>query len=336
MTWSRMDVQGSSSPGVRAGHAMVNVGSKVYVVGGVGDKCFYNDVWVLDVINFSWSQLEVHGQKPQGRFSHTAILTDSDIAIYGGCGEDERPLGELLLLKLGAGYHPSGKYNISACTMFRGHWNGKRQFLRDVENKSGTTTTMLFGNKLVEVAERYEGRKFDLELKPSIPYGLDMLHPKRGRRTSNSKTQEFKTKREDSIQLTQHSLSSHSDQEQASSGKHVDELISHEFPTFKHRNHISKNFEHEPRPVSSPVKWVPRISSFMEQHQRSLGQEQFARAQQTTLESLSAPNMVGSEVHGKVDASFDSGYLITAVVNGRIFRGVLFSPAPIVPLQGNY
>ncbi|KAL9667793.1 hypothetical protein QQ045_002161 [Rhodiola kirilowii] len=130
MTWSRMDVQGSSSPEVRAGHAMVNVGSKarhyaafrldfghytafreldrfsfqVYVVGGVGDKCYYNDVWVLDVIITS----------------HGANLK---------CGEDERPLGELLLLKLGAGYHPSGKYNISACTMFKGHWDGKRRFL---------------------------------------------------------------------------------------------------------------------------------------------------------------------------------------------------------------
>lgn len=57
---------------------------QVYVVGGVGDKKYYNDTWVLDTTISSWSKLEICGQPPQGRFSHTAIVTDSDIAIYGG------------------------------------------------------------------------------------------------------------------------------------------------------------------------------------------------------------------------------------------------------------
>lgn len=35
---------------------------------------------------------------------------------------------------------------------------------------------------------------------------------------------------------------------------------------------------------------------------------------------------MGAEVRGTVDGAFDSGYLMTAVVNGQIFRGVLFSP----------
>lgn len=56
----------------------------MYVVGGVGDKKYYNDAWVLDTAISSWSKLEICGQPPQGRFSHTAIVTDSDIAIYGG------------------------------------------------------------------------------------------------------------------------------------------------------------------------------------------------------------------------------------------------------------
>lgn len=38
---------------------------------------------------------------------------------------------------------------------------------------------------------------------------------------------------------------------------------------------------------------------------------------------------MGSEVHGMVDGAFDSGYLITANVNGQIFRGVLFAPVCI-------
>jgi N-acetylneuraminic acid mutarotase len=50
----------------------------------VGDKQYYSDAWVFDVTNRSWSQLEVCGQQPQGRFSHTAVFMNTEIAIYGG------------------------------------------------------------------------------------------------------------------------------------------------------------------------------------------------------------------------------------------------------------
>jgi hypothetical protein len=35
---------------------------------------------------------------------------------------------------------------------------------------------------------------------------------------------------------------------------------------------------------------------------------------------------IGADVHGTIDGAFDSGYLMTAVVNGQLFRGVLFAP----------
>lgn len=34
---------------------------------------------------------------------------------------------------------------------------------------------------------------------------------------------------------------------------------------------------------------------------------------------------MGAEVRGQVDGTFDSGYLMTATVNGKVFRGVLFA-----------
>lgn len=37
------------------------------------------------------------------------------------------------------------------------------------------------------------------------------------------------------------------------------------------------------------------------------------------------PLQIGADVQGKVDGAFDSGYLMTATVNGRVFRGVLFA-----------
>lgn len=41
---------------------------------------------------------------------------------------------------------------------------------------------------------------------------------------------------------------------------------------------------------------------------------------------MSLALQVGAEVSGKVDGVFDSGLLMTATVNGKIFRGVLFAP----------
>lgn len=57
---------------------------QIYVLGGVGDKHYYNDIWVLDMINHLWTQLGARGQQPRGRFSHTAVALGTDIAIYGG------------------------------------------------------------------------------------------------------------------------------------------------------------------------------------------------------------------------------------------------------------
>ncbi|KAF5952163.1 hypothetical protein HYC85_010107 [Camellia sinensis] len=219
LTWSRLVVQGSS-PGVRAGHAAVNIGPKasnviiqildatfeiglfrvmywviVYVIGGVGDKQYYNDVWVLDVSTCSWTQLEIRGQQPQGRFSHTAIFSETDIVIYGGCGEDEHPVNELIVLQLGA-EHPNGRYNISLCKIFGNHCNQeKRRLSREARNKS---RTILLGNNGDVVGKK--AREPELVSKQPLQINSDALHPKR-KRTSNSKIWEIESEPEE------HSLS---------------------------------------------------------------------------------------------------------------------------------
>ncbi|GER55418.1 kelch repeat protein [Striga asiatica] len=53
---------------VRAGHASVSIGTKVYVLGGIGDKQYFNDIWVLDINTSFWARLNVTCQKSQGRF----------------------------------------------------------------------------------------------------------------------------------------------------------------------------------------------------------------------------------------------------------------------------
>lgn len=52
------------------------------------------------------------------------------------CGEDERPLDELLVLQLGS-EHPNGRYNISLCKTFGNKWSqGKRRYLKESGNNS--------------------------------------------------------------------------------------------------------------------------------------------------------------------------------------------------------
>ncbi|CAK7340531.1 unnamed protein product [Dovyalis caffra] len=332
MTWRKLAVQGSS-PGVRAGHTAVNIGTKVYVIGGVGDKHYYNDVWVLDVSTCSWTQLDISGQQPQGRFSHTAVVTDSDIAIYGGCREDERPLNQLLVLQLGA-EHPNGRYNISMCKIFGSHWNQeKRRFLHGAEDNS----TMFLGNN--DIVRK--GSQESEESKQPFQFSSDTLHPKK-KRTANSKAWEIDSEQEEhSLSLSQHSSPSQSDQEQIPVQKSVDSLTSGQgLNLFRQLNKIPRNCRADDAASShkqprATVQRTPYNLQISREHKRA--EQYFHAGRQETpfpatdyapMESACIQNLVGAEVRGKVDGAFDSGLLMTATVNGKIFRGVLFAPAP--------
>ncbi|XP_020572871.1 rab9 effector protein with kelch motifs-like isoform X2 [Phalaenopsis equestris] len=288
-------VQGSS-PGVRAGHAAVHIGRKVYIIGGVGDKQYYSDVWVLDVAACAWAQLEIRGQQPQGRFSHTVVVTNADIAIYGGCGEDERPLNELLILQLGS-EHPNGRYNVSMCKIFGSHWSQeKKKFLR-ADNLQNVI--LKNGNSNRRPPE------VDAEQKGSIFCSPDNLRAKR-RRVNDSKVFDIEAEQEEhSLSISQHSSPSQSDQEQNT----VQRLSS----------------------SNKGQKILPKTEQFLRavippQHEMQL----LASDQKLPPVRQAIPHLIGAEVYGTVDGSFDSGYLMTANVKGQIFRGVLFAPGPSV------
>ncbi|KAI5587115.1 hypothetical protein BDE02_05G010100 [Populus trichocarpa] len=335
MTWTKFVVQGSS-PGVRAGHASVNIGTKLYVIGGVGDKHYYNDVWVLDVSTCSWTQLDISGQQPQGRFSHTAIVTDLDIVIYGGCREDERPLNQLLVLQLGA-EHPNGRYNISMCKIFGQHWNQeKKRFLPGAEDIS----SMFLGNNEIDMKGSYESE----ESKQPFQFSSDTLHHKKIIRPTNSKAWEIDLEQEEhSLSPSQHSSPSQSDQEQIPVQKSVDSLTSCKgLNFFRQLNKIPRNYQADS--VASNQK-LPRLVIQKTRHRLQVSRENkrveqyvhagfgrqgtpFPAVEHRPMEPGCIQNLVGAEVRGKVDGAFDSGLLMTATVNGKLFRGVLFSPAP--------
>ncbi|TYI03154.1 hypothetical protein ES332_A11G316400v1 [Gossypium tomentosum] len=346
-TWSRLAVQGSL-PGVRAGHAAVNIGAKVFIIGGVGDKHYYNDVWVLDVIACCWTQLDICGQQPQGRFSHTSILTESDIAIYGGCGEDERPINELLVLHLGK-QHPNGRYNISMCKTFGSHWNQeKRRFLRVAP---GNLKSIYFAD--IEVA-KHVVNEAEQEAKHFSRFSSDTSNPKR-RRTATAKAWEVEFEQEEhSLSLSQHSSPSQSDQEQAPLQKPPDSTTPQGLNLFKQFHHVTNNCQ--PYNVSNNHKQTrytvhrtqqdPQFTRELQNprkpeqylHVGDTGRQgsgtQYSIVEQRHFEAGPIHNLLGAEVRGKVDGAFDSGFLVTANVNGKIFRGVLFAPGSGVISRG--
>ncbi|XP_078159009.1 uncharacterized protein LOC144554569 [Carex rostrata] len=323
MTWSRLAAKGPS-PGVRAGHAAASIGSKIYVIGGVGDKQYYSDVWVLDVSCRTWYQLDICGPPPQGRFAHTAVVTNTDISIYGGCGEDERPLNELLILQLGS-EHPNGRYNVSMCKVFSNHWSQeKRKFLR---SESAQRDAMTKKREFLERTGVVES-----EARSPTIQSLDNINAKI-RRTGDTMTKASEVENEQeehSLTISQRSSPSQSDQEpnnlrKLSASPNGSTLsAAHLFIPIK--SHQEMEIANSPQSAATQ-KGLPFLNSdctklCMRRH------EPFVPVDPKPLFRPCGSHFIGAEVRGTVDGAFDSGYLMTAIVNGQIFRGVLFAPGP--------
>ncbi|KAF7022416.1 hypothetical protein CFC21_035175 [Triticum aestivum] len=313
MAWSRFSVKGAS-PGVRAGHAALGIGSKIYVIGGVGDKQYYSDAWILDVVDRSWTQLETCGQQPQGRFSHSAVIMNTDIAIYGGCGEDERPLNELLVLQLGSG-HPNGRYNISMCKILSNHWSQeKRKLLRAQHHKDASPSNRELGHKPGEAEIE--------QIRNPFLRGLENGHVKR-RKTGDAGPNEMELEQEEhSLSLSQHSSPSQSEKDQEQNGA---QMISGGLISSAMQPLVRLNANGSRR-TSGGIKTDQFVRGIAPQQRHEM---QFLTAEAKQQHRPSGPPLIGAEVHGTVDGAFDSGYLVTAVVSGQLFRGVLFAPVSL-------
>ncbi|KAL6513308.1 hypothetical protein OROGR_020794 [Orobanche gracilis] len=331
--WSRLDAHGPL-PGARAGHAAVGIGNKVYVLGGVGDKQYYNDIWILDMITSSWSRLnDVTCQTSQGRFSHTATLTNLGIAVFGGCGEDERPLNELLVLQI----------DSIMCRAFGYTYNEEtNMFLNKAENHL-KTKFVADGKDLTTSQEVVE---IEFVPKQSLRFSSDMLHPKR-RRLSNSKLPERKPEPEEHSRLPSHQSSpSQSDHDQVPSTKSINGIYpsSRVHPMLRQKLSTPSCYELDNNgPTINQTNSKHTISKIcpdifepsehpnqMKSDTRNIIRTDACRCnaaeESLSLEAGKVRNLIGAEVCGQVDGAFDSGYLMTATVNGKVFRGVLFAP----------
>lgn len=76
----------SSKPIGRTTHTLVNVGSKLYLHGGVpatgGSRI--GDLWEYDIVNNTWTQLNPTGTTPSARYNHTLVNVGDKLYLHGG------------------------------------------------------------------------------------------------------------------------------------------------------------------------------------------------------------------------------------------------------------
>ncbi|XP_075473633.1 uncharacterized protein LOC142504736 isoform X2 [Primulina tabacum] len=173
----------------------------------------------------------------------------------------------------------------------------------------------------------------------------DMLHPKR-RRTSNSKTLDTHPESVDqSFPLPQHSSPSKSDCEKmirTKSHRSSSSPIAH--PLFRQKisshNHALLNLSSNTSRTCGDIRLSPDDSSQRKQELVTVVcndhacEVQCKAVESSSSETPKTRNLIGAEVRGQVDGAFDSGYLMTAIVSGMVYRGILFPPGPDLVSRG--
>ncbi|KAJ8610258.1 hypothetical protein MRB53_038661 [Persea americana] len=84
-TWELVENFGEI-PGVREGHtATLWQGHKVLVFGGTNEHGkYWSDLIVFDIDTARWEKPRLHGEHPQGRARHSAVICEEKLFIIGG------------------------------------------------------------------------------------------------------------------------------------------------------------------------------------------------------------------------------------------------------------
>ena len=104
LTWSRpIDAQGEFTPrgnhmptknawpftpSPRGAHSATVLGDVIYIFGGYGGQGYgrrdFNDMFQLDLKDWTWSKTQCRGKSPDPRSSHAACRVESSIFVHGG------------------------------------------------------------------------------------------------------------------------------------------------------------------------------------------------------------------------------------------------------------
>lgn len=87
-SWTQPDVHGEG-PAAREGHSAALIGHRLFIFGGCGktqeeEEIYYNDLYILDTTNLTWTKAVTSGKPPSPRDSHTCSSWNNKIIVVGG------------------------------------------------------------------------------------------------------------------------------------------------------------------------------------------------------------------------------------------------------------
>ncbi|KAI0267197.1 hypothetical protein BGY98DRAFT_1102239 [Russula aff. rugulosa BPL654] len=92
---------GNEKPLLRWDHVSVTTEDRIIIFGGYGSgQDYYNDTWSFDISTRKWTELQCTGSIPSPRGSHSAVLVDDVMYVYGGSSRDEGITDDLYALQL--------------------------------------------------------------------------------------------------------------------------------------------------------------------------------------------------------------------------------------------
>jgi hypothetical protein len=121
LSWSHPLTKGDCPPPLRAHSACLFPPHTIIVFGGGGwdghaqRSIFYNDIYALDTRTYIWTNLtpflEKSSPKPEARRSHSAVVKDRKMYVFGG-GSGRKSLSDLWVLDLGEAFLPAPKRRL--------------------------------------------------------------------------------------------------------------------------------------------------------------------------------------------------------------------------------
>eukprot|EP00128_Syssomonas_multiformis_P011289 Colp12_sorted_trinity150504_noHs@4348 len=82
-TWSVVNAKGTAPP-PRLGHSMTQVGSRLFVFGGMAESQVFNDIHIFDLVASTWSTVPHAKYIPTARTAHAVAAQKQLLYITGG------------------------------------------------------------------------------------------------------------------------------------------------------------------------------------------------------------------------------------------------------------
>ena len=92
----------TTRPSSRASHSSILYDGQMVVYGGHGGSGNWkDDVWVLDLTSYAWTEKTTFGTAPTERSAHSSILYDKEMVVFGGyCGSANTWKNDVWVLNL--------------------------------------------------------------------------------------------------------------------------------------------------------------------------------------------------------------------------------------------